>query len=94
MKWIPDETMKALYEALDAFGAEPGDNAFGRYWKTVGPVEDYAAVADTASQQLLVQLLRWILERELWKSARYEFLHPEAQGVEEFLGYPQRPHIE
>lgn len=86
--------MDALYGALEAFGAEPGESPFTRYWNAVGTVEDYAAVAETASEQLLVQLLRWILERELWKAARHEFLHPDAGGVVELLGYPQRPHIE
>lgn len=94
MKWIPPETMDALYGVLEAFGAEPGGTPFARYWNAVGPVEDYAAMTGTASEQLLVQLLRWVLERELWKAARHKFEHPDARGVEDFLGYPQRPHIE
>lgn len=95
MEWLSSALMKTLYEALEAFGAEPtGSTAFARYWKAVGPVEDYAAVADTPAKRHLVQLLRWLLERELWKSAPHDALHPDAPGVEAYLDLPpQRPRL-
>lgn len=93
---MSDETMKALHGALEAFGAEPrGTTAFARYWNAVGPLEDYAAVAETPAERMLVQLLRWLLERELWKAAPRDALHPDARGVEDVLLHrPRRPQVE
>jgi hypothetical protein len=95
MEWLSPTLMKTLYEALEAFGAgERGSTAFARYWNAVGPVEDYAAVADTPAQRHLVQLLRWLLERELWRTVSRDALHPDARGVEDFLDAPpQRPRL-
>lgn len=93
---MSDETMKALHGALEALGAEPrGTTAFARCWSAVGPLEDYAAIAETPAERLLVQLLRWLLERELWKAAPRDALHPDARGVEEILPYRlRRPQVE
>lgn len=96
MKWMSDETMKALHRALEAFGAEPrATTTFARCWSAVGPLEDYAAIAETPAERLLVQLLRWLLERALWKTAPRDASHPDARGVEEILPHcPRRPQVE
>ena len=89
MRYVPPELRRTIYDALDAFGAAPrGTTAFARYWNAVGHVEDYAAIARTRAEQALAVMMRLLLEKELRRSAPYDALHPDARGVEEFLGSP------
>jgi hypothetical protein len=88
---VPPELIKALHRALDAFGAKPcGTTAFARFWNAVGEVEDFAAAAMTPAERALAELLRWLLEKELRRSAPHDALHPDARGVEAFLNSPRR----
>lgn len=86
MTSLPPDLLKALYGALEAFGARRDTpTRFARYWWAVGPVEDYAAGARTRAERILVQLLRALLENELRRSAFWDPLHPDARGVEEYF---------
>lgn len=91
MPYLPDHLFKALYAVLVAFGAkEKGVTPFTRYWNAVGPLEDYASMARTRHEQILVELLRRQLEGNLRKAAPYDEVHPDARGVGEFLQSPPR----
>lgn len=91
MIYVSDAVWKTLESALRALGAEPnGSTTFARYWRAVGELEDYAAVAETNAEKLLVELMRKKLEHELRMSAPRDALHEDARGVEEFLESPRR----
>lgn len=91
MLHIRDDLWNTLESALRAFGAEPcGSITFARYWRAVGEVEDYAAMADTNAARSLAELMRKKLEYELRKAAPNDALHEDARGVEEFLKSPPR----
>lgn len=89
MAYLSPDLRRALFEALEAFGAvQTGTTAFAKWWKAVGNVEDYAAIATTPAGRVLVELMRRRLETELRKSAPNDALHEHARSVGEFLKSP------